>query len=208
MPYGYGSTNRERGAAASRSRSSSSSKSKSSSNTKSNNLGGGTDRQSYNAKSYTSSGISASRVAASKEAFKDAVGKSQLDNYKVKKVPAYVPGSTVLNIATTGRQKLFEANRKFFREKVLKSKNRGKYKDTLDSYSDYMTNRLSGNIDAYGNTLQRRDGDPKQIEKKVILEMQKEADSLNADEKITAKRKVFRNYRSAIRRRFLREEEI
>jgi len=208
MPYGYGSTNRERGAEKARS-SSSSSKSKSSStkssNTRSNNLGDN-DRQSYSAKQYTNSGISASRVKASKESFENAVGKARLDNYKVKNVPPYVPGSTILNIFSGPRQKLFEGNRKFFREKVLKSKNPGKYKDTLDSYSDYMTSRLSGNIDAYGNTIQRGDRNPEQIQKQVILEIEKEIEP--AEQKITAQRKVFKNYRSALRRRFLMEEAI
>jgi hypothetical protein len=80
-----------------------------------------------------------------------ATGKSQLDNYKVKEVPAGVPGSLILNAAQKARQKSFEINRKFYQEKVLKSKNRGGYVDTLESYSSYMENRLSGKTDAYGN---------------------------------------------------------
>ena len=218
MPYGYGSTNRERGAEKARS-SFSSSKSKSSSakssNTKSNNLGNSTnlrdnDRQSYSAKQYTNSGISASRVKASKESFENAVGKARLDNYKVKNVPAYVPGSTILNMFSGPRQKLFEKNRKFFREKVLKSKNSSKFKDTMDSYSNYIQSRLSGTIDAYGNLMPtgNDNGEPKQIQKQVIAEMQKESDSLQSEKKITAQRKVFKNYRSALRRKFLMEEPI
>ena len=234
MPYGYGSTNRERGAAASRSSSSKSKSSSSkSSNTTSNNLGGGNDRQSYSAKSYTSSGISASRVAASKEKFKDAVGKSKLDSYNVvDSLPKNTPPA-IKAVAGLVGQKLFEANRKFFREKVLKSKNASKFKNTMDSYSNYIKDRLSGTIDAYGNLMPgvrieniphslgngimttrqvvMRDtdnGEPKNIQKKVIAEMQKEVDSMEAGNKVTAQRKVFRNYRSAMRRRFLREEEI
>ena len=87
----------------------------------------------------------------SKTSFNDGVGKSNLDNYQVKKVPAIIPGSTILNAAQKLRQKSFEKNRKFFREKVLTSKNRSGYKDTLDSYSSYMKSRLSGKTDAYGN---------------------------------------------------------
>jgi len=241
MPYGYGSTNRERGAEKARS-SSSSSKSKSSSakssNTKSNNLGNSTnlgdnDRQSYSAKQYTNSGISASKVKASKESFEDAVGKSRLDNYNVvESLPKYTPAA-IRAVAGIVGQKLFETNRKFFREKVLKSKNSSKFKDTMDSYSNYIKDRLSGTIDAYGNlmpgvrienvahnlgngTMTTRkvvmrdndNGEPKDIQKKVIAEMQKEVDSLEPEKKITAQRKVFKNYRSALRRRFLMEEPI
>jgi len=218
MPYGYGSTNRERGAEKARS-SSSSSKSKSSSakssNTKSNNLGNSTnlgdnDRQSYSAKQYTNSGISASKVKASKESFEDAVGKSRLDNYNVvESLPKYTPAA-IRAVAGIVGQKLFETNRKFFREKVLKSKNSSKFKDTMDSYSNYIKDRLSGTIDAYGNLKPtgNDNGEPKQIQKQVIAEMQKESDSLQSDNKITAQRKVFKNYRSALRRKFLSEEEI
>ena len=235
MPYGYGSTNRERGAEKARS-SSSSSKSKSSStkssNTRSNNLRDN-DRQSYSAKQYTNSGISASKVKASKESFQDAVGKSRLDNYNVvDSLPKYTPAA-IRAVAGIVGQKLFETNRKFFREKVLKSKNSSKFKDTMDSYSNYIQSRLSGNIDAYGNlmpgvsivnvahnlgngTMTTRkvvmrdndNGEPKQIQKQVIAEMQKEVDSLEPEKKITAQRKVFKNYRSALRRRFLMEEPI
>jgi hypothetical protein len=212
MPYGYGSTNRERGAEKARS-SSSSSKSKSSStkssNTRSNNLRDN-DRQSYSAKQYTNSGISASKVKASKESFQDAVGKSRLDNYNVvDSLPKYTPAA-IRAVAGIVGQKLFETNRKFFREKVLKSKNASKFKDTMDSYSNYIQSRLSGNMDAYGNLKPtgNDNGEPKQIQKQVIAEMQKEVDSLEPEKKIRAQRKVFKNYRSALRRRFLMEEPI
>ena len=212
MPYGYGSTNRERGAEKARS-SSSSSKSKSSStkssNTRSNNLRDN-DRKSYSAKQYTNSGISASKVKASKESFQDAVGKSRLDNYNVvDSLPKYTPAA-IRAVAGIVGQKLFETNRKFFREKVLKSKNASKFKDTMDSYSNYIQSRLSGNMDAYGNlkTTGNDNGEPKQIQKQVIAEMQKEVDSLEPEKKIRAQRKVFKNYRSALRRRFLMEEQI
>ena len=87
----------------------------------------------------------------SKKKAKDAVGKSNLDNAKVAKVPIGVPGSTILNPLQDARQKLLERNTKFFREKVLTSKNRSGYVDTLESYESYMKNRLSGKTDAYGN---------------------------------------------------------
>ena len=87
----------------------------------------------------------------------------------------------------------------------------------MDSYSNYIQSRLSGNMDAYGNLkLTGNDnGEPKQIQKQVIAEMQKEVDSLEpekktleSEKKIRAQRKVFKNYRSALRRKFLMEEQI
>ena len=47
--------------------------------------------------------------------------------------------------------KKFKANRKFFQENVLTTKNRGGYEDTFDSFEQYMKDRSSGSIDAYGN---------------------------------------------------------
>jgi len=83
------------------------------------------------------------------------VGKYELDNYEVKDIP----GSKLISGLTKDlRQKQFEGNRKFFQEKVLTSKNRGGYTNTLDSYSSYMKNRLSGKTDAYGNKINRNTG--------------------------------------------------
>jgi hypothetical protein len=98
---------------------------------------------------YTKKQIASGKKKVAKDKIKD--GKLNLDTYKVKEVPAGVPGSTILNAAQKLRQKSFEANRKFYQEKVLKSKNRSGYVDTLESYSTYMENRLSGKTDAYGN---------------------------------------------------------
>ena len=89
---------------------------------------------------------------------KQEQGKAALDNYQVKKVPGFGPVSFVLNAAQDLRQKGFEYNRKFFREKVLTSKNRGNYVDTLDSYSAYIRGRGAGTIDAYGNPLSQGGG--------------------------------------------------
>ena len=114
------------------------------------------NRSSYNREKarttqYSSQPKTKSTFKTSKTSFNDGVGKSNLDNAKVAKVPIGVPGSTILNTFQTARQKLLEKNKKFFREKVLTSKNKDKFKDTLDSYSSYMKNRLSGKTDAYGN---------------------------------------------------------
>ena len=106
------------------------------------------------------------KTPVSKAAVKSAKikqGKDQLTYHKVKKVPGYIPFSTILN--ATG-QKTFEANRKFFREKVLKSKNRSGYVDSYDSFSKWMEGRISDRTDAYGNVFQRGDG-PSQKQKQT-----------------------------------------
>jgi hypothetical protein len=85
-------------------------------------------------------------------------GRDDLSNYQVKKLPTTGVIPLVLNAAQDFRQKTFEVNRDFFRNKVLTSKNRGGYTDTLDSYSTYMKARGAGTIDAYGNPLSRGGG--------------------------------------------------
>jgi hypothetical protein len=170
MPYGYGasknyggSTARERGAARNRTQSTSTKKSfPAKTSTRPN-------PQTDSGSSKTSV-VTSKQIKESKEKVNLATGKSQLDNYEVGKVPAFIPGSTILNAAQDVRQKSFEANRKFFREKVLTSKNRGKYVDTLESYSSYMKARGAGTADAYGNPIaQRRD------DRRVITQVQKAA---------------------------------
>lgn len=169
MPYGYGSrgnsrsSNRERGADRNRTQSTSTKKSSPSKTTTTPNP------QTDNGSSTTSVATS-KQIKESKKQVNLATGKSQLDNYEVGKVPAFIPGSTILNAAQDVRQKSFEANRKFFREKVLTSKNRGKYVDTLESYSSYMKARGAGTADAYGNPIaQRRD------DKRIVTQVQKAA---------------------------------
>ena len=80
---------------------------------------------------------------------------TELSNYEVKKVPAIIPGSTILNSLTKYRQKSFEANKNYFRENVV-----GKlgYEDTLDSYKNYMTKRGAGTADAMGRTISNGSG--------------------------------------------------
>ena len=97
----------------------------------------------------------AEKVYTRTKADKANVGKYELDNYEVKDIP----GSKLISGLTRDlRQKQFEGNRKFFQEKVLTSKNRGGYTNTLDSYSSYMKNRLSNKTDAYGNKLNLNTG--------------------------------------------------
>jgi len=81
------------------------------------------------------------------------VGKAELNTYEVKDIPGPIGG-----FSKPFRQKQFEVNRKFFQDKVLKSKNRGGYTNTMDSYSSYMKNRLSGSTDAYGNKMNLNTG--------------------------------------------------
>jgi len=82
---------------------------------------------------------------------RDNDSRKKLDNYKVKKLPAIIPGSTILNALTEKvRQKTFEVNRDYYREKVV-----GKpgYKDTFEDYEKYITGRGQGNLDAMGRTI-------------------------------------------------------
>jgi hypothetical protein len=219
MPYGYGSSNRERGADRNRSQTTSKSKGISASKT--------TSRPNP----HTSSGSSNTTVAtgnqirASKAKVTAAVGKSQLDNYKVKSIPVKGPVSLVANIflGTKTRQKMFEKNRKFYREKVLKSKNRAGYVDTLESYKSYMNNRLSGKTDAYGNPnpgyKNNRDSN-QSIQQKVLKEVEAENKSMEP-KKTEVKQSLFKksgnrsgmigrsvnNRRISAYRRFLLSEE-
>ena len=112
---------------------------------------GNDNKEKYRTSTTYKKSVTPQQIKTNKKKVELATGKSQLDNYQVKKVPAGVPGSFILNAAQKARQKSFEINRKFYQEKVLKSKNKSGYVDTLESYSTYMKNRLSGKTDAYGN---------------------------------------------------------
>ena len=129
--------------------------------------GGGSNRPNPHTDSGSSRATSVSKgaLARNKKAMdkvKADQGKAALDNYQVKKVGGVGVIPFVLNAAQGLRQKGFEYNRKFFREKVLTSKNRGNYVDTLDSYSAYMRGRGAGTIDAYGNPISQGGGDANQ----------------------------------------------
>ena len=115
---------------------------------------------------HTSSGTSKSTYVSpeaakrQKEAVQVAIdkkGAEDLANYKV----AQASGVGILPLLAntlTGkkiRQKSFEINRKFFLEKVLTSKNRGDYKNTLESYQSYIKGRQEGTRDAYGRTISK-----------------------------------------------------
>ena len=134
MPYGYGasknyggSTAREKGADKNRTQSTSTKKS-SPPNTTSKSI---PDRN--RGSSNTTTIASGNQIRASKEKFTTAVGKSRLDNFKVKDIP-FAP--LISGLTRDLRQKQFERNRKFFQEKVLTSKNRGGYTLSLIHISE------------------------------------------------------------------------
>ncbi len=122
--------------------------------------GGSTNRErgaDRNRSQTLSPGVKARNKAAMEKAAKDR-DRDKLSNYEVGKVPGFGPVSFILNAGQTLRQKSFEYNRKFFREKVLTSKNRGNFEDTFTSYSNYIKGRGAGTIDAYGNPISQGGG--------------------------------------------------
>ena len=80
-------------------------------------------------------------------------GRDDLSNYQVKKLPPTGVIPLILNAGQDLRQKTFEVNRDFFRNKVLTSKNRGGY-----TYLRFILteSRGAGTIDAYANAWRRR----------------------------------------------------
>ena len=113
------------------------------------------DKKSNNRESYRTStsyqkSVSPSRVKSSKKEYELAVGRSRLDNLKVKKVPIGVPFSTILNAGQKFRQKTLDRNVEYF--KGLKSRGKAtQYELTDEGYKEYMKDRSAGKIDAAGN---------------------------------------------------------
>ena len=93
-----------------------------------------------------------------KEDYLTGVGQSQLQHLydtpqKFKGIFGIpTPFSIGANLASPFLHKMKQGNIDFFRNKVLKGKNRAGYTDTIESYKEYMKNRLGGFTDAYGNT--------------------------------------------------------
>ena len=119
---------------------------------------GNGNRRTHHSSNVTYTPTPVSSGAAKRQ--KKAVGKSQLDNYKVKQVSGVGVIPFIANTATGTklRQISFEKNREFYRKKVLTSKynvGEDKYEDTLDSYKSYMKSRMSGETDAYGNPISK-----------------------------------------------------
>jgi len=104
-------------------------------------------RQNYQATSKTK--IS-KKAKAKVQTDRDNDSSDKLSNYKVKKVPAIIPGSTILNAGIKVRQKTFEVNRDYFRKNVVGKNN---YKDTFESYESYIKGRSTGKLDAMGRVI-------------------------------------------------------
>ena len=163
MPYGYGASNRERGAARNRTQSTSTKKSSPSKTSTRPNP------QTDSGSSKTSV-VTSKQIKTSREKFEQATGESRLDNLKVQKVPAFVPGSTILNLTQGVRQKTLDKNVDFFKNDPRTKKARSKYGVTDEGYKQYMRDRSAGVIDAAGNKVaQRRD------DRRVITQVQKAA---------------------------------
>lgn len=114
--------------------------------------GGSTNRErgADRNRSQTLSPSIMARNTAAMNKVKAKKGKDKLDNYQVSKVPAYVPGSFILNAGQKFRQKTFEVNRDYFRKNVV---GKGGYTDTFDSYETYIKGRSSGTLDAMGRPI-------------------------------------------------------
>ena len=134
------------------------------------------DKKSNNRESYRTStsyqkSVSPSRVKSSKKEYELAVGRSRLDNLKVKKVPAGVPFSTILNAGQKFRQKTLDINVDYF--KGLKSRGKAtQYELTDEGYKEYIRDRSAGKIDAAGNINPNfgRDNGGNQSTQPIIVE--------------------------------------
>jgi hypothetical protein len=139
---------------------------KSNNRTSSNN-----NRESYRTSTSYQKSVSPSRIKSSKKEYELAVGKSRLDNLKVKKVPAGFPFSTILNAGQKFRQKTLDRNVEYF--KGLKSRGKAtQYELTDEGYKEYIRDRSAGKIDAAGNINPNfgRDNGGNQSTQPIIVE--------------------------------------
>jgi len=120
--------------------------------------------------SSTTTTVSSKRMKTAKKEYDDATGRSRLDNLKVKKVPAGVPFSTILNAGQNVRQKMLDKNVDFFKNDPRTKKARAKYGVTDEGYKKYMKDRSAGKIDAAGNVNVNygRDNEGNVQQKKVV----------------------------------------
>ena len=119
--------------------------------------------------SSTTTTLSSQRVKTARKEYELATGKSRLDNMKVKKVPAGVPFSIILNAGQDLRQKSLDKNIEYF--KGLKSRGKAtQYELTDEGYKQYMRDRSAGKIDAAGNVNVNygRDNEGNVQQKKVV----------------------------------------
>ena len=81
---------------------------------------------------------------------RDNDSRDKLTNYQIPK--SEIPGALGIGLNDTRdiRQKSFEVNRDYYRDKVV-----GKpgYKDTFEDYEKYIKGRSQGNLDAMGRTI-------------------------------------------------------
>ena len=81
---------------------------------------------------------------------RDNESRDKLTNYQIPK--SEIPGALGIGLNATRdiRQKSFEVNRDYYRDKVV-----GKpgYKDTFEDYEKYIKGRSQGNLDAMGRTI-------------------------------------------------------
>jgi len=111
---------------------------------------GNNNRESYRTSSSYQKSVTPKQIKTSARKVQLSTGKSRLDTLTVKKVPSYIPGSTLINASTKFRQKTLDKNVEYF--KGLKSRGKaGQYDLTDEGYKSYMTDRLGGKIDAAGN---------------------------------------------------------
>ena len=139
---------------------------KSNNRTSSNN-----NRESYRTSTSYQKSVSPSRIKSSKKEYELAVGRSRLDNLKVKKVPIGVPFSTILNAGQKFRQKTLDKNVEYF--KGLKSRGKAtQYELTDEGYKEYIRDRSAGKIDAAGNINPNfgKDNDGNQSTQPIIVE--------------------------------------
>ena len=162
--------------------------------------------------SSTTTTVSSQKIKTAKKEYEDATGRSRLDNLKVKKVPAVVPFSTILNAGQNARQKMLDKNVDFFKNDPRTKKAREKYGVTDEGYKQYMRDRSAGKIDAAGNVNVNygRDNEGNVQQKKVvggqtILTKEKTAEETKVaeekkekeyDERITKKKGRRKNIRT------------
>ena len=169
-------------------------------------------RESYRTSTTYQKSVSPERVKTARKEYEDATGRSRLDNLKIKKVPAGVPFSAILNASQEFRQKTLDKNVDFFKNDPRTKKARAKYGVTDEGYKKYMKDRSAGKIDAAGNVNVNygRDNEGNVQQKKVvggqtILTKEKTAEETKVaeekkekeyDERITKKKGRRKNIRT------------
>ena len=193
MPYGYGTSTNY-----------SSNKNKSTSTNTGNN-----NRESYRTSTTYQKSVPPQRVKTAKKEYDDATGRSRLDNMKVKKVPAEVPFSTILNAGQKFRQKTLDKNVEYF--KGLKSRGKAtQYELTDEGYKEYMRDRSAGKIDAAGNVNINygRDNEGNVQQKKVVGGQTILTKEKTAEETKVAKEKKEKEYDERITKKKGRRKNI